>query len=123
MGVLAFACLAIPVHAAGLAPMEKEGFTTSDKKAFYLTVINPYSHMIEYELNAYEPDLKTPARGVKVNRKSLRVAGKRKQKIVLIVQIPKNQKEREIALCVHTPSKSKSILARVCGRYIGKRYR
>lgn len=122
-GVVGGSLMAISAFAAGLSPMKAEGFTPSDKKAFYLMVINPYRRTIDYELNAYEADLRTPARGILVNRKTLRVPGQRKRKIVLVVTIPENQKEREIALCVHSPSQTTFVLARVCGRYLGKRYR
>ena len=35
-----------PAAAVGLGPLAKEGITDSDRKGFYLTVINPYPFVL-----------------------------------------------------------------------------
>ena len=59
--LLALAALAsAPAFAVGLGPLAKSGVTDTDRKGFYLTLINPYPTATAFHAYAIGPQDETP---------------------------------------------------------------
>jgi hypothetical protein len=105
--------------AQSLSPLEREGMTPSDRKAFRLVVGNPYNRRMTFVLVPTEPDYSTPARGVVVNHKRLTLAPGFSRQVIVTFDIDPAKGERTIALCVMPEAIDGPVLPRVCGRYAG----
>lgn len=112
--------LAGPTLAQSLSPLEKTGVTPSDRKAFRLTVGNPYPKRMTFELVPLQADYQTPAKNVVVNYPTLTMAPGLTRQVIVTFAIDPNQKERTIALCVMPKAIDGPILPRVCGLYTGR---
>lgn len=107
--------------AAGLSPLRKEGLTASRTKGFYVSVLNPYSNAMPYELKLFEPDMRTRARNAAVFPRKLRIGAKRGRKVILKIDIPDGKWERTIVMCAASPENaSASVSVRVCGTYVAR---
>lgn len=112
--------LATPALAQSLSPLEKTGVTPSDRKAFRLTVGNPYAKRMTFELVPMQADYLTPAKNVVVNYPTLTMAPGFTRQVIVTFDIDPARKERTIALCVMPKAIDGPILPRVCGLYTGR---
>jgi len=112
--------LAAPVMAQSLSPLEKTGVTPSDRKAFKLTVGNPYTSRMTFVLVPLAADYQTPIEGVTIRPAELTMAPQFSRQVIVTFDIDPKKKERTIALCVMPKALDGPILPRVCGRYTGR---
>ena len=118
--VLLTALMAAPAIAQSLSPLEKSGMTPSDRKAFRLTVGNPYERRMTFVLVPLLPDYETPTDGVVVKPAELTMAPGFSRPVIVTFDIDPAKKERTIALCVMPKAIDGPIMPRVCGRYTGR---
>lgn len=112
--------MAAPAAAQSLSPLEKTGVTPSDRKAFKLTVGNPYERRMTFVLVPLAPDYATPIKGVTIQPPELTMAPGFSRQVIVTFDIDPTKKERTIALCVMPKALDGPILPRVCGRYTGR---
>lgn len=112
--------IAAPVTAQSLSPLEKTGVTPSDRKAFKLTVGNPYQTRMTFVMVPLAPDYETPIGGVTIRPAELTMAPQFSRQVIVTFDIDPKKKERTIALCVMPKALDGPILPRVCGRYTGR---
>jgi hypothetical protein len=112
--------MAAPAAAQSLSPLEKTGMTPSDRKAFKLTVGNPYERRMTFVLVPLAPDYATPIKGVTIQPPELTMAPGFSRQVIVTFDIDPTKKERTIALCVMPKALDGPILPRVCGRYTGR---
>lgn len=123
VGVAAALLLAVSGSGAlaqSLSPLEKTGTTPSDRKAFRLTIGNPYKQRMTFVLVPMQPDYQTPAANVVVNHPTLAMAPGITRQVIVTFDIDPARKERTIALCVMPKTIDGPILPRVCGLYTGR---
>jgi hypothetical protein len=106
---------------AGLSPLVKDGLTPSAAKAFHLTALNPYDRPTRFVLEVMEPDLVTPARAARVAPAEVVIPPEGARRVMLVFDVPPNVMERSVALCISAPEVGGTVLARVCGRYTGRK--
>ncbi len=120
--VLAGSLLAGGAVGQGVSPLRKQGPTPSDRKAFYITIKNPYDKSYAFKLDVMEPDFAQLAENAWVFPKEIIVAPKRGRRVTLIMEIPDDATERTVSLCVSAPGLKTAVLPRVCGTYTGFRH-
>jgi hypothetical protein len=120
LAIAATFAFAAPAAAQSLSPLEKSGITPSDKKAFKLTVGNPYNRRMTFVLVPLAPDYQTPIGGVVIRPAKLTMAPGFSRQVIVTFDIDPTKKERTIALCVMPAALDGPILPRVCGRYTGR---
>jgi hypothetical protein len=120
LAIAATVAFAAPAAAQSLSPLEKSGITPSDKKAFKLTVGNPYNRRMTFVLVPLAPDYQTPIGGVVIRPAKLTMAPGFSRQVIVTFDIDPTKKERTIALCVMPAALDGPILPRVCGRYTGR---
>lgn len=120
LAIAAGLAIATPVAAQSLSPLEKSGITPSDRKAFKLTIGNPYERRMTFVLVPLAPDYETPIKGVTIQPAELTMAPGFSRQIIVTFDIDPAKKERTIALCVMPKALDGPILPRVCGRYTGR---
>ncbi|MDB5541858.1 MAG: hypothetical protein JWQ89_3585 [Devosia sp.] len=120
MAVATGLAIAAPAAAQSLSPLEKSGVTPSDKKAFRLTIGNPYNRRMTFVLVPLAPDYKTPIDGVVIRPAELTMAPGFSRQVIVTFDIDHKKRERTIALCVMPKALDGPILPRVCGRYTGR---
>ncbi|MBN9362189.1 MULTISPECIES: hypothetical protein [unclassified Devosia] len=120
LAVAATLAVVAPAAAQSLSPLEKTGVTPSDRKAFKLTVGNPYQSRMTFVMVPLAPDYQTPIEGVTVRPAELTMAPQFSRQVIVTFDIDPKKKERTIALCVMPKALDGPILPRVCGRYTGR---
>jgi hypothetical protein len=118
---LATALLGGVAAAAGLTPLVKDGLTPSAAKAFHVTALNPYDRPVRFVLEVMEPDLVTRAAAARVAPAEVVIPPKGGRQVMLVFDVPPNVMERSVALCISAPEVGGTVLARVCGRYTGRK--
>lgn len=109
-----------PALAQSLSPIEKDGITPSDRKAFRLQVGNPYDRRMTFVLVPMQPDYVTPADGARLSTTRLTMAPGFSRPVIFTFDIDPKLRERTIALCVMPEALDGPILPRVCGLYTGR---
>ena len=120
LAVAAGLAFATPAAAQSLSPLEKSGVTPSDKKAFRLTIGNPYERRMTFVIVPMLPDYDTPTDGVVVKPAEVTMAPGFSRQVIVTFDIDPAKRERTIALCVMPKALDGPILPRVCGRYTGR---
>jgi hypothetical protein len=130
--VTALAALAIaaPAFAVGLAPLSKEGVTAGPDKAFYLTVINPYSEVRAFRTYIDIPKLDgatseaavlppEPKVTILPEVVSIKPGGQRRIMVILRDLAP--GETREARVCAELAQQEGMIHARVCSKLSARR--
>jgi len=117
------ALAAAPAAAVGLGPLTADGATLSDRKGFYLTLINPYASQERYRLYSVETDSEVPVSRVliPVDRP---VLGPKAQRKILIVDTGLAPGEtHSFRVCAERvePAGKALIHARVCSKLTARR--
>lgn len=106
--------------ATSISPLVAEGVTFADKKAQMIVVANAYSASKKIILEAFEPDLHTPAAGVRLEAETLTLSSNGQRRLRVIFDVPGDR--REIAICARTEqTQDEMVIPRVCGRYLARR--
>lgn len=107
-------------QATSITPLVERGVTFTDRKAAMVTVANAYSATQTIRIEAFEPDLATPAPGVRLAMDRITLASNERRRIRVIFDVP--NKEREIAICVSSEQPTDGmVVPRVCGRFYARR--
>lgn len=101
----------------GLMPMEKSGHSASDRKGFYLNVLNEGKRSIIVDVEIMPQADGTPQKAVKVQPRRLKIGPKSTRKIILIIGNLETERQREVNVCVSTQKNNSNTLLRICGAY------
>lgn len=117
--IIAFA-ITQDAQALSITPLVDEGVTFMDKKVVMVTIANAYRSPLDIVVEPFEPDLVTPAFGVKLRTNSLKLGPNGRRRMRVIFEVPED--DREIAICVRTEiANEEMVIPRVCGRYYARR--
>ena len=121
--LVAFGLLAAaPALAVGLGPLSKEGITDSDRKGFYLTVINPYPHAQTFMLSPLDPVAETPAPRVVVIPARVTIGGGGNRKVLVVASDLTPGERYAFRVCAEMPPQPMEIIhARVCSKLAARR--
>lgn len=114
---------AAPAGAVGLGPLVADGATLSDRKGFYLTLINPYSSATRFRLYSVGIDNEAPVARVMIPAKSA-VLGPKSQGRVLVIDTGLMPGEiHHFRVCAERvePVGKALIHARVCAKLTARR--
>lgn len=111
-----------PAAAVGLGPLTKEGITDSDRKGFYLTVINPYPHAETFTLAPLDVSAEAPAPRVSVFPARVIVGGGRNRKVLVVASSLARGERYTFRICAQRPPlPTETIHARVCSKLTARR--
>ncbi len=114
--------IAAPAVAVGLGPLVKEGITDSDRKGFYLTVINPYPQSETFTLTPLDAIAEAPAPRVTTFPSRLVIGGGRTSKILVIASGLAPRERYTFRICAERPPlPTETIHARVCSKLTARR--
>lgn len=109
--------------AVGLGPLSNSGLTNSDRKGFYLTLINPYPTQARFRLYGVEWDSETPVARVRIPI-DRPVLGPKSQRRLLVIDtglVPGEEHRFRICAERAQPAGEGIIHARVCSKLIARR--
>lgn len=113
---------AAPAMAVGLGPLSKEGITDSDRKGFYLTVINPYPHSETFMLTPLDVGAETVAPRVTIIPSRVAIGGGGNRKILVVATDLAPGERYAFRVCAEMPPKPlETIHARVCSKLTARR--
>lgn len=113
---------AAPALAVGLGPLAKEGITDSDRKGFYLTVINPYPRSESFILTPLDATVEAPAPRVTAIPSRMTIGGGRNRKVLVIASGLTPRERYTFRVCAERPPlPSETIHARVCSTLTARR--
>lgn len=119
LAIVLIGFMSAPAHAQSLSPMRKEGTTPTEIKGFRLTVGNPYTQRMSFQLIAMDPLFEHEVSGVSISPDELILAPGTSRNVILAFRIPAPNRERTIGLCVIPTNITGPIQPRVCGTYTG----
>lgn len=110
-------------HAVGLGPLVKSGITASDRKGFYLTLINPYPNQQQFQLYAVSLETEEPAKRVLIPVASPMLGGKSQRRLLVIATDLQPGEEYKFRVCAERaqPVGEGLINARVCSKLSARR--
>ncbi|HVM37705.1 MAG TPA: hypothetical protein VM265_04890 [Sphingomicrobium sp.] len=120
---LVLALVAAPAAAVGLGPLKNEGVTASERKGFYLTLINPYPTQERFRLYSVEWDSEAPVPRVRIPVASP-VLGPKSQRRMLVIDTGLAPGEtHRFRVCAERvdPAGEAMIHARVCSKLTARR--
>lgn len=114
----------VPAAAVGLGPLSAEGIVDGPKKAFYLTLVNPYAEATDFVAYAtgLEDDGAQPER-VAIFPDHTRLGGGRNRRLLVIVGDLTVGERYSFRVCAQrrTPPEGIRINARVCSKLTARR--
>jgi len=120
LALTALCAFSFEAQALSITPLVDEGVTFMDKKVVMVTVANAYRSPLDIVVEPFEPDLVTPAFGVKLRTTKLNLGPNGRRRMRVIFDVPED--DREIAICVRTEiANEEMVIPRVCGRYYARR--
>ena len=117
------ALTASPAGSVGLGPLTASGLTDSDRKGFYLTLINPYPEQVRFRLYGIEWDSDTPVARVRIplNRPVL-APNSRRRVLVIDTQLARGEEHRFRVCAERAETDNEGIVhARVCSKLTARR--
>lgn len=117
------AVVAAPAAAVGLGPLVNEGKTATDRKGFYLTLINPYPTAERFRLYSAGWDDEAPVARVRIPASTV-VVGPGSQRRVLVIDTALAPGEtHRFRVCAERagPKREAMIHARVCSKLVARR--
>jgi len=120
---LALAALAsTPALAVGLGPLSKSGITDTDRKGFYLTLINPYPVATPFHAYAVGQEDETPQPRVRILPGDVTLAGGTNRRILVIATGLQPGETYTFRVCAERAQNPEEIIhARVCSRLSARR--
>ncbi len=109
--------------AVGLGPLTNSGVTDSDRKGFYLTLINPYPEQERFRLYGIEWDTEKPVARVRIPISKPLLGPKTQRRILVIATGLVPGEEHRFRVCaerVESPGEE-LIHARVCSKLTARR--
>ena len=119
LGLLA----AAPASAVGLGPLTNAGVTGSERKGFYLTLINPYPTQERFRLYSVGWDNETPVPRVRIPLGTAVLGPKSQRRIVVIDTGLAPGETHQFRVCAERiePAGKALIHARVCSKLSARR--
>jgi hypothetical protein len=120
---LALAALAAaPALAVGLGPLSRSGVTDTDRKGFYLTLINPYPAATPFHAYAIGPADETPQPRVRILPADVTLAGRTSRRILVIATGLAPGESYAFRVCAERAQTPEGMIhARVCSRLGARR--
>ena len=100
--------------------MHNAGPTPSDIKGFRLTVGNPYTTKMTFQVIPMDKTFRVAAADAEVNFPELTMAPNTTRQVIVTFKIDPALKERTIGVCVQPKDLAGTVLPRVCGTYTGR---
>jgi P pilus assembly chaperone PapD len=109
--------------AVGLGPLTNEGTTNSERKGFYLTLINPYPVQERFRLYSIEWESEKPAARVRIPISKTLLGPKAQRRILVIATGLVAGEEHRFRVCAERvePPGEELVHARVCSKLIARR--
>ncbi len=122
-GLLAAAGLASVAGAVGLGPLVHSGVTNSERKGFYLTLINPYPGRERFRLYSVGWDSEAPAGEVLIPVPQPALRGKSQRRLLVVATGLEPGEERRFRVCAERLAAAGEgiIHARVCSKLTARR--
>lgn len=122
LAAIGLALVAAPAAAVGLGPLVAEGQTLSDRKGFYLTLINPYPSRAQFRLYGVGYDDEQPqARVVILGDKAALPAASQRRVLIIAEDLQPGETYR-FRVCAERADASEGTLhARVCSKLTARR--
>jgi len=118
----ALALAATPALAVGLGPLSKSGITDSDRKGFFLTLINPYPSATPYRAYAVGEEDESPQPRVRIVPAEVTLGGRATRRILVIAQELRPGEEYAFRVCAERSDIEEGMInARVCSRLRARR--
>lgn len=123
--VLVAAVTTTSAGAVGLGPLTNVGVTGSERKGFYLTLINPYPAQERFRLYSVGWDNEKPEARVRIPISKPLLGPKAQRRILVITTGLAPGEEHKFRVCAERiePSGEKFVHARVCSKLIARRVR
>lgn len=122
--ILAGAALlvAAPALAVGFGPLRKEGITSGPAKAFYLTLLNPYTESATFRAYAVGTDDENPVGHIRVLPQTMRLGPGQSRRVIAIADHLDVGTTRHFRVCAERADEPEgtTIHARVCS-HLGAR--
>lgn len=120
--LLAAASAALPTGAVGLGPLAHEGNTLTDRKGFYLTLINPYPRPEKFRLYGLGWDHEAAATRVRVPVAETVLGASSKRKVLVIATDLQPGEQYRFRLCAERATPEEGMIhARVCSKLVARR--
>lgn len=121
----ATALVGAPAAAVGLGPLRNQGVTASDRKGFYLTLINPYKDSQRFRLAAIGWDDEAEQPRILLPVAQPRLGGGTQRRLLVIASGLKPGETYSFRVCAERddPQAKDLIHARVCAKLIAHRLR
>lgn len=109
--------------AVGLGPLTHSGVTNSERKGFYLTLINPYPRQERFRIYSVEWDTEKPVGRVFIPMRKTSVGPNAERRILVIDTGLAPGEEHRFRVCAERvmPPGEELIHARVCSKLIARR--
>ena len=120
---IATGLLAGPAAAVGLGPLSNRGVTASERKGFYLTLINPYKDSQQFRLLAIGRDDEVAQPRVKLPIDRPRLGGGTQRRLLVVASGLKPGETYSFRVCAERgdPQAKDLIHARVCAKLVAHR--
>jgi hypothetical protein len=120
---LVLALASAPAAAVGLGPLKNQGVTASDRKGFYLTLINPYPAQQRFRLYSVEWDSEAPVPRVRIPLANTALGAKSQRRILIIDTGLAPGETHRFRVCAERvePAGEAMIHARVCSKLTARR--
>lgn len=109
--------------AVGLGPLVNSGVTNSERKGFYLTLINPYPTPEKFRLYGIEWDSERPVARVRIPVSEPLLGAKSKRRILVVDTGLQPGEEHRFRVCAERAKAAEEgvIHARVCSKLVARR--
>lgn len=120
--IAALALLAAPALGVGLGPLTKAGITDGPRKAFYLTLINPYPAAARFTAYAVGPADEAMQTRVSILPADATVAGRGSRRLLVIAEDMAPGETYDFRVCAARADQPEGMIhARVCSRLSARR--
>ena len=121
--MLALVAVVTPATAVGLGPLAASGVTRSERKGFYLVLINPFPRAERFRLYSSEADNERPVARVLIPVATPMLAAYSQRRILVIDTGLKPGEEHKFRVCAERADRSQEgmIHARVCSKLVARR--
>ena len=123
VALLALAAVVAPAAAVGLGPLSASGTTRTERKGFYLTVINPFARAERFRLYSAGVGDERPVARVLIPDSMPMVPARSQRRVLVIATGLAPGEEHSFRVCAERADRSQEgmIHARVCSKLTARR--
>jgi hypothetical protein len=120
---LALGAVAVPAVAVGLGPLALAGVTRTERKGFYLTLVNPFARAERFRLYSTGVNDEQAEARVLIPIATPMVAGRSQRRMLVVDTGLKPGEEHQFRVCAERVDRSQEglIHARVCSKLTARR--